>query len=144
MSLAALIRLEKEQVLEEWEGIVRSLTSARRLSRPALRDHLPDFLDWLAGRVEASPVGGAFPHEHSTRHAVERLAEGYDLSEILSEYIVLRDCLLEAWERSGAQRVRPGEIRRMNQAIDDAIAFTAVVYARSVFKAGRDASAPPR
>jgi RsbT co-antagonist protein rsbRD N-terminal domain len=131
MALALLIRERQEDILDAWEGIVRSLDSARRLSRPALRDQVGEYLEWLAERLEKGEVGAAFPQEYVVHHAHERVAEGYDLSEVISEYAVLRDCLHEAWEREPERLENPIEIRLMNQALDDVIAFTAVYYART-------------
>jgi len=136
MGLPTLIRERHDEILEAWEAIVRSLDSARRLSRPALRDHMSEFLGWLADRVEQSQVGASFPHEFAIGHAAERVAEGYDLSEVISEYAVLRDCLHEAWEREPECLEGPFELRVMNQALDDVIAFTAVYYARARFFQG--------
>ncbi len=131
MALSLLIRTRQEEILDAWEAIVRSLDSARRLSRPALRDQVAEYLLWLAERMERGEIGVAFPHEYAAHHARERVSEGYDLSEVISEYAVLRDCLHEAWEREPEHLENPVEIRLMNQALDDMIAFTAVYYART-------------
>ena len=131
MALASLIRDRQEQILDAWEAIVRSLDAARRLSRPALRDQVGEFLGWLSHRLEHGEAGASFPHEYAIHHAHERVAEGYDLSEVISEYAVLRDCLHEAWEREPDTLENPVELRLMNQALDDVIAFTAVFYART-------------
>lgn len=131
MPLSELIRQTKEEILLEWEEIVRSLGSSRHLSRPVLINHMPDFLDWLVLRLEREPSDEEqFPQDQALEHALGRIRAGYDLSELLSEYMVLRDCLHEAWERQERRPVTPREIRRMNQALDDAITFTAVFYAR--------------
>lgn len=130
MSLASLLESHKNDVLSAWEAIVGSLAGARQLSGPALRNYMPGFYDWLVKRVREAGRGSDFPHEQAIQHANERVAAGYDLSEVISEYAVLRDCVFEAWEHSGDRSVTPGEIRVFSQALDEAIAFTAVFYAR--------------
>lgn len=128
MGLSALFRDQKEDILGDWEDIVRSLCSARSLSVPALRDHMPDFFDWLVARIERT--AGDLPNDQAFEHVLERVSEGYDLAEVISEYAVLRDCLHECFERSVEALGDPRELRWMNQGIDDAIAFTAVAFAR--------------
>lgn len=130
MSLAALIREERESILAEWEQIVTALDSARHLPRPALRNHMPMFLDWLVARLEHLDTGASFPHDQALEHANERVDAGYDLSDVISEYAILRDVLHEAWEQHPDALERPRELRMLNEALDDAIAFTAVFYAR--------------
>lgn len=128
MRLAHLLRDNSDEVLASWESIVRTLSAARRLSQPALRDHMPDVILWLSSRLEQPSA--SFPHEQALEHAHERIDEGFDLSEVISEYAVLRDCLHELWEAS-PEGVTAREIRLLNQALDDLIAFTAVFYART-------------
>jgi hypothetical protein len=130
MSLPALFRAQKEQILSSWEAIVGSMSGARHLPGATIRNHIPVFLDWLIGMLERTGRSTAFPHEQALQHASKRVTAGFDLSEVISEYVVLRDCLLEAWERQPHSLSSPHELRLMNQAIDEAIAYTAVLYAR--------------
>ena len=130
MSLPALFRSEKEQILTSWEAIIGSLSGARQLPSTLLRNQMPGFLDWLIRLLEHADHLSAYPHDQALQHASKRITAGYDLSEVISEYAVLRDCLLEAWERQPHALDSPSELRLMNQAIDEAIAYTAVVYAR--------------
>lgn len=132
MPLAGIIRTHKEEILEEWEAIVRSLSSARKLPEPALRDHMPSLLDWIVTRLEHEQIEDVgVAHEMTLEHALGRINAGYDLSELLSEYMVMRDCIHGAWEQSGLTDVTAKEVRRMNQALDDTVTFTAVFYFRS-------------
>jgi hypothetical protein len=130
MSLSALFDSEKEQILSNWEAIVGSLSGARQLPSALIRNQMPSFLDWLIHTLEHPARRTTFPHQQALQHASRRVQAGYDLSEVISEYVVLRDCLLETWERQSQALDSPGELRLMNQAIDEAIAYTAVLYAR--------------
>jgi hypothetical protein len=131
MGLASLIREQQDEILESWEATVRSIGAARHLSRTALQDQLGELLEWLAGQLDGGAHPGPFPFQYAIAHASERAAEGYELSEVISEYAVLRDCIHEAWERQPQRLGTPLELRRLNQAIDDVITFTAVYYARN-------------
>lgn len=147
MPLAALIRSQKENILVEWEELVRSLYSARKLPHPLLRNHMPELLDWIVARLERESVEeDGYPHEQTLEHALGRIKAGYDLAELLSEYMVLRDCLHAAWERAADERVQPKDVRRLNQVLDDNITYTAVFYCKSRMQQNAalpTASAPP-
>ena len=132
MTLGELLRKHREEILSNWEDIVRAFPSAHNLPFPALRNHMPVFLEWLIARLEGREHD--FPHEHALVHANERASEGYDLSEVITEYVVLRDCLLELWERALENHeleLSPRELRLMDQALDDAITYSSVFYARA-------------
>jgi hypothetical protein len=42
----------------------------------------------------------------------------------------MRDCVLEAWEHQPDALRSPSDVRRLNQAIDEVLAYVAVLYAR--------------
>lgn len=130
MSLPALFRSQKEQILSSWEAIVASLSGSRQLPASLIRNQMPQFLDWLTGMLEHEGRASDFPHEQVLQHASRRVTAGFDLSEVISEYVVLRECLLEAWEREPTALTAPRQLRLMNQALDEAITYTAVLYAR--------------
>jgi hypothetical protein len=130
MSLQALLQSQQQQILFAWEAITGSLWGAQHLAGPLLREQMRGFLDWLEERVRYPRSAPSFPHDQALRHASERVSAGYDLAEVISDYTVMRDCLLEAWERQPDALESPSELRRMNQAIDEVIASVAVLYAR--------------
>lgn len=144
MTLGVLLRENREEILSNWEGIVRALPGARHLSHPRLRDHMPVVLGWLVDRLAGGDA--VFPHEQSLEHATARAAEGYDLSEVITEYAVLRDCLLELWERAAEDprnQISPHEVRILNQALDDAITYSSVFYARARLFRDHEQLRPP-
>jgi hypothetical protein len=126
--LAELIRTRRDDILAGWEAGVRTLASGAR-AQPALADQVPALLDWLAGLLAGGDDAGhgAVSHEHTT----ERLAHGFDLVEVLAEWTLLRDVLLEAWEAE-PEGVAAAEIRRMNAELDHLIALSVVQYVREL------------
>jgi signal transduction histidine kinase len=132
-ALAALLRREKEALLEEWIERVRKAPDvpiARRLSMPALRDNLPNLIDDLVGCLEAND-----PEELADRvacgrelgrtraaeaHAAHRTAEGYSVRQALLELSVFRMALLETVARS--EQVLPvTDMMVAHAAIDEAM-----------------------
>jgi signal transduction histidine kinase len=96
------LRLQKPLILRLWEDRTRrSLPSAeRQLARPLLLNAIPKFLDRmiaiLAGTLEVdSPEHERVAQEHGEQRAEQA---GYSLEEVVTEYAILRDTLLEILE----------------------------------------------
>ena len=95
--LADFLRERRGAILDRWEAAVRQLRPAQRLRRPALLDHIPQFLEELENFVgdlrEHRPA--APPEDVPRIHAVERLEMGYELADVVEEYSILRACIIE-------------------------------------------------
>ncbi len=130
--LADFLREHRDEILAHWEGQVRKIRAARTLDRPALIDHLPEFLEELAEYVGEIRTGHepAVP-QRPRIHALERLEVGYDLAEVVAEYSILRRCITELASQTHAPALRSAELPRLHEAIDEAIAFSVVRYAES-------------
>ena len=128
--LADFIRDRREGILAAWEAQARELRPARDLGRLALLDHMPQFLDELAAYIDESRAGHDPPPPEAVPqiHALERLNEGYNLSEVVAEYGALRGCLTELVVREAAPALRSVEMPRLHQAIDKAIACSVVRF----------------
>ena len=128
--LADMLRLRAESILSTWEAQVRTLHPAERLERPVLRDHMPDFIEQLAGFVEARRHGltpeppGAIPRIH----AIERLELGFDLNQVVGEYRILRACLLSVVGGDEGASPWSAELPALHDAIDQAISLSVVRY----------------
>jgi hypothetical protein len=133
-ALGELITRKRDDIVAAWEAGVRTLASGAE-SGPALVDRVPAFLEWLAARLGKAGAADAQRDAFSHRHARERLSRGFDFVEIVAEWGLLRECLLEAWEAE-PDGVTPGEIRRMNAELDHVVALAVVEYARARGGAG--------
>jgi PAS domain S-box-containing protein len=132
--LAAFIREHTKDILDEWERIVRQLPIARDLARPALIDHIPHLLARIADMAEGLVAGEKprLPTDLAELHALERLEEGFDLGQVISEFAVLRDCIVKLW--SADSRVTKHDvlgIRALNQAIDRAVSASVQRYTQA-------------
>jgi signal transduction histidine kinase len=128
--LADFLRERAGDILLHWEREVMKVRSARKLTRPLLLDHVPDFIAELAGYVDDLRHGknDAPPDENPHIHALERLEVGYDLAEVVEEYAVLRRCVTELAFSEHAPALRSGELPRLHEAIDHAISTSVVGY----------------
>lgn len=130
--LADFLREHREEILALWEEQVRKIRAARTLDRPALLDHLPEFLEELAEYVGEIRTGqDPVPPDRPRIHALERLEVGYDLAEVVEEYSILRRCITELAAQTHAPALRSAELPRLHEAIDQAIASSVVHYAES-------------
>src|SRR5205085_10810435 len=95
--LSDFLRAHRERILSDWVEAVRVLEPAKGLDRPVLLDHLPQFLDELADFLDEVRAGhpAKEPVNPSTIHVLDRLEVGYDLTEVVEEYAILRRCILE-------------------------------------------------
>ena len=130
--LASFLRERGADILAAWEAEVRHLPIARDLDRPALLDHLPEILDHIADTADELVAGGTLPRvpvEIAELHALARLEEGFDLGQVVSEFSLLRDCVIQLWaERPDALDAEAHSIRALNQAIDAAVAASISRY----------------
>lgn len=103
-------------ILVDWERAVRSLPQAGDLSRPVLINHMPELLAAIGQAAERICRGGfkALPEEAAQMHAIQRLEAGLDLDQVVSEFMVLRGCVLEQWGNARGARA-------LDQAIDQVI-----------------------
>ena len=129
-SLSELLRRFKHEIISDWERQVRALSVARDLSRPALLDHIPMLLDRIADLAE-DPACSDVERATATRHALERLEEGFDLTEVVTELSLLRNAILRVWEREELDPNRQGDVRVLNQAVDQALAASVEQYTRA-------------
>jgi two-component system phosphate regulon sensor histidine kinase PhoR len=121
--LAALIRAGKEELLATWRTEVRELPSARRLDVPTLNDHIPGLLDELADSLElgddrtiAENLRDGTPPEHGA----QRVEDGFDIIEVVSEYNILRGCIHDLAETNGVLLNRD-VLHVLNMVMDGAI-----------------------
>ncbi len=123
-------------IVTEWERQVRAaLPTAEPLPRPVLLDHIPQLLTelahWLRSDMEprapeASAASAAFG-DLAEFHGAVRLAAGFDLRQVVTEYRLLRGCILSRLEHELTLPVLR-DVTRLNQAIDVAVAEAVARY----------------
>ena len=131
--LAEFLRTHRDAILERWHAAIADRPSSQGLTVQTLIDHIPDLLDDIAETGEAHVVDNRSRLDTATaeRHALERLAEGLDLSQVVIELAVLRDCILQVWDRERAPGAARPEVRFLNRSVDRAIAASIDRYTRA-------------
>jgi two-component system, OmpR family, phosphate regulon sensor histidine kinase PhoR len=90
---AYLVRNEATHVLDTWRQEVAKLPSAQHLSVPVLNDHIPFLIEEVATAFESRTdvsITEALLMGTPTEHGEQRLADGFDIVEIVAEYNILR------------------------------------------------------
>jgi signal transduction histidine kinase len=131
--LADFLRSRREVIVERWHQAIADRPANQGLSRQSLIDHIPDLLDAIAETGEAyrtDPRARIGP-ESAEQHAVSRLMEGLDLSQVVVELAVLRDCVLEVWDKERAPGAARPEVRFLNRSVDRAITASIERYVAS-------------
>jgi len=131
-ALAALIRRERDALLADWRARVKALPSARGLDVPTLDDHVPRLLEALARALETGdPAASAEPAARpaaSAEHGTQRLRDGYDIEEVVTEYGLLRDSLHALAEANGLP-LDGTAFRLVSREFNEAIGHAVRAYA---------------
>lgn len=124
LRFSAFLRAHKHELLARWEAQVRAMPIARGLSGPALLDHIPQLFEHIVELLDTLALGGTpeLPRWTAESHALQRLDEGFDLSQVVAEYAALRACILDLLEKAQVPAGEMAGLVLLNRAIDQAIA----------------------
>jgi PAS domain S-box-containing protein len=118
--LGELLLDHRDEIVADWLRRVRALPHATALDEPRLLDHIPNVLDELAGLTDLARGSSVDLTRASHGHVLERIDQGFDLAEIITELHELRQAILTAWQ--GETNVLPArQIRMLDEALDTAI-----------------------
>lgn len=148
--LADFIRENTEEIVGEWEAFARTLTPASIHMTPlALRNHIHPILDFVVTDIE-SPQTGTEQTEKSQgkktkslsltaaeTHAALRLAGGFDIDQMVSEYRALRASIIKLWGATNTEMRQEDiiDLTRFSEAIDQALAESVSHYTSEVSSA---------
>jgi signal transduction histidine kinase len=117
--IADIIRKNEADIIARWLDKARATASARGLPAVALQNVMPLYLSALG---DALATGGTETNnrrslEHVQAHLATRLRQGFDLAEILAEFVLLERTIASIWS------TRPPQHWPSNQDIDRLHAF---------------------
>jgi signal transduction histidine kinase len=101
--LSSLLAERRADILERWTHRIGREHVDKELSRGELWDHLPRFFDEVLAALrteegsspEATASNGSAA---SVAHGTQRLRVGFDLAEVIREYEILTECILDEVE----------------------------------------------
>jgi two-component system phosphate regulon sensor histidine kinase PhoR len=125
--LGELIDQHREELLSAWQREVALLPGAEQLDGPTITDHIPQLLTELSDslrsdRSEASLI--LSPSEHGA----QRWRVGFDITEVVAEYGILRTCLDRLAEKHNLPHTHQVS-RIVNTVFDNAVAQATKAYA---------------
>jgi signal transduction histidine kinase len=145
--LPSFIVQNTDLIVGEWEAFARTLTpSSSGMTPLSLRDHIHQILEFIVEDMSSSQT----PREQTKKshgkserlavstaaetHAAIRLAGGFGIDQMVSEYRALRASVIKLWSRT-----RPsidGEdmenLTRFNESIDQALAESVSYYTKEI------------
>jgi len=147
MRLSQLILANMERILVRWEAFAKSLPPGGRMSQKALRNDAERMLRFVAADMET----GQSPAEQTAKaeghgpllasgelsaahdHGMQRVVDGFDVDQMVSEYRVLRSTVTDIWKQSGALdgSGAPGavdQLIRFNESIDQILAESVMLF----------------
>jgi len=136
--LAKFILTHKAQILVRWEAAVRRFPTARELPRPVLLDSVPQLLDAIASVMSDRGFDERnVPSRIIDDHAFNRLETGFDLGQVVVEYSLLREAILDLWERQTFPSPDKAAARFLHRAIDRSISLSVDRFAQAQSRAAR-------
>jgi len=130
--VSAFLRSRGDAIIKTWLGrIRRDVDETKKLSRPALIDHLPEFLPALADWIDGDVIGSRRGFERlADGHALQRLGFGITLEALTEEYAVLREVILEHLLQLPTTDTIREQLVRFNIGMDRAVNDAVQRYAR--------------
>jgi len=148
MRLADFILANIERILVDWVSFARTITPEKNLA--ILRDHAAEILRATAQDMTApqtdeqssdkskgegdSGKASQLLDRASADHAIQRVASGFDMMELMSEYRALRASVVRLWRESLPDPLWQNldDLTRFNEAIDQSVAEAVQSYTERV------------
>lgn len=130
--VSEFVRRRADTIIRTWMArITREVPETRAMNRPALLDHLPEFLPALASWIDGDLAGARRGFERLAEgHALQRLGHGITLEGLTEEYAVLREVLLEEIRAVPSTDQVRDDLIRLNLGMDKAVNEAVQRYAR--------------
>lgn len=129
--LAILIQQERETLLMRWRLQVRQLPSAKGMDIPALNDHIPSLLEELSAAFRAKSdesIPVTLLVQSPPIHGLQRVADAFDIEEVVAEYNILRGCIHDLADENGFN-LQGEPFHIINRVFDHAIGLALQTYA---------------
>lgn len=147
--LAAFIRESQADIIRDWTAFARTRSPASdRMSKLALQNHIVEVLDFITADLETSqtlseqvdkshgygPPSDSLQKNAAETHAAMRLADGFTIEQMISEYRALRASVVRLWavRNQMANFTDLEDLTRFNEAIDQAVTESVAYYTKTI------------
>ncbi len=125
--LGELIERHQDELLTAWQLEVALLPGAEQLDGPTIIDHIPQLLSELSRELRSDPSEASVIQSPS-EHGVQRWRVGFDITEVVLEYGILRTCIDRLAEQHSLPLTNQAG-RIVNTVFDNAVAQATKAYA---------------
>lgn len=129
--LADLLEKEEQALLARWRMVLKQLPSAKNLDTPTLNDHIPGLLQELIAELRTNASADVFavlPGNTPPAHGLQRLEDGFEIEEVVSEYNILRGCIHDLALANNID-LQGAPFHILNRVLDLAIGSAVQTYA---------------
>ncbi|WP_459592739.1 ATP-binding protein [Bradyrhizobium diazoefficiens] len=147
--MADFIRQNQPAIIEEWISFAKTRTPASDgMSKLALKDHIVDILKFIAADLESPQTlaeqvdkshgiesgDGTLRNSAAEIHAALRLADGFDIDQMVAEYRALRASVVKQWvaHHNTLASTDLEDLTRFNEAIDQAVTESVAHYTKTI------------
>ncbi len=132
--LAAVVERRRESIEQRWLQQVLTDVGDRDITLTALRRAMPDYLVALVRALREHPMGETSGAEAwsgvAREHAVTHVQLGFDIAQLLHEFIVLRQILFDVVAEEGLS-ADPRHTRELANLVESAMAVAVESYVAS-------------
>jgi len=124
-TLHGVLKAKRELLVACWSTRIRAAFVTAPLTNAELLDRIPAFVDEIIAALypDAAPLPSA--SAHASEHGAQRLGLHFDVAEVVREYGLLHECILELAGDSGLQISLKDQqivLKWVNSGIADALA----------------------
>ena len=125
--LGELIETHRDELLSDWHFEVALLPGAELLDGPTITDHIPQLLTELSEHLKSDRRNASLI-QSPAEHGVQRWRVGFDITEVVAEYGILRSCIDRLAEKHNLPLTHQAN-RVVNNVFDNAVAQATKAYA---------------
>ena len=94
-SLAAVLQEHRSHLITYWGDRITGAIAGAMLPRAELLDHIPAFVDELIRALHPEAMSLPPMSANAEEHGEQRLGLGFDVAEVVREYGLLHECILQ-------------------------------------------------
>jgi len=124
-TLFTLLKEKRQALLDRWSQKVRASITGASLPRSELMDQMPAFVIEIIAALNPDALPQPTASDNAEEHGAQRLRLGFDIGEVVREYGLLHECILDlAQEAEMTLNVRDQRIvaQWLNAGIAEAVA----------------------
>lgn len=125
LTLFSVLKQHRDQLISSWTSSVKASLTSVPLPRAELLDRMPHFIDEITRALHPEALPLPPSSTNAEEHGAQRFGLGFDVAEVVREYGLLHECILDVAEEHQAElTIRDRRIltKWLNTGIADAIA----------------------